>query len=166
MRQLTWADLLIQDLTPAQFSAWIEPWRQRIGGQVSPLFLNMFGQWFLRRPEGHVDFFDVFSGQLKTIAPTHETFAGCVNDGGWQEEYLLSKVVFMRHEAGKVPTAGECYALAPHLHFGGPNPSKGENIDPRFVLTMDVTIWQSLCAQALQYPPGYKPTRFAYEEDL
>ena len=29
------------------------------------------------------------------------------------------------------------------------NPANGDAVDPRFVMVMDVAVWQSLCAQAL-----------------
>jgi hypothetical protein len=42
MSRLTWPDLLIEDITPEQFRAWIAPWAGVIGGSVAPAFLNKF----------------------------------------------------------------------------------------------------------------------------
>jgi len=149
MSRLTWADLLIDDITPDQFRGWITPWAGVVGGTVAPAFLSKFGFWFLRRPAGAVEMLDVFTGQLQQIADTYEAFVREVNEQWWQEVYLLSELVFQLHEAGKVPGPGQCYALAPHPALGGPNPANGEAVDPRFVQVMDVVVWQHLCAQFL-----------------
>ena len=67
--------------------------------------------------------------------------------------YLLSELVLRLHEAGKVPGPGQCYALAPPPALGGPNPANGEAVDPRFVLVVDVAVWQSICAQSVGLGP-------------
>ena len=149
MSRLTWSDLLIEDITPEQFRDWLAPWSGVLVGRVGPLFLNKFGFFFLRRPEGHIEMLDVFTGQLSRAADSHADFVRDVNEQWWQEVYLLSELVFQLHEVGKVPGSGQCYALCPHPALGGRNPANGEAVDPRFVTVMDVVIWQSLCAQSL-----------------
>ena len=149
MSRLTWADLLIDDITPDQFRDWLAPWAGVVGGTVAPAFLSKFGFWFLRRPAGAVEMLDVFTGQLQEVADSYEAFVREVNEQWWQEVYLLSELVLQLHDAGKVPGPGQCYALAPHPALGGPNPAIGEVIDPRFVQVMDVVVWQSLCVQFL-----------------
>lgn len=149
MQRLTWTDLLVQDVTPDQFRDWLAPWNGIVVGKVALAFLNKFGAWFLRRPEGHVEMLDVFTGQLHRAADSDEDFARKVNERSWQEAYLLSELVFKLHEEGKVPGPNQCYALAPHPALGGRNPANGETVDPKFVMVMDVCIWQSLCAQSL-----------------
>jgi hypothetical protein len=146
---LTWADLIIEDITPEQFQHWLEPWQGFIGGRVAPAFLSKFGMWFLRRPEGHVEMLDVFTGDVQRLADSYEDFVAEVNQQWWQEVYLLSELVLRLHEAGKIPGPGQCYGLAPHPALGGPNPANGDAIDPRFVLTLDVFVWQTICAQAV-----------------
>jgi len=149
MSRLGWPDLLIEDITPDQLRDWLAPWSGIVVGRVGPLFLSKFGFFFLRRPEGHIEMLDVFTGHLSRAADSHEAFVREVNEQWWQEVYLLSELVFQLHEAGKVPGPGQCYALCPHPALGGRNPANGEVVDPRFVMVMDVVIWQSLCAQSL-----------------
>jgi hypothetical protein len=146
---LTWADLIIEDITPEQFQQWLGPWAGRIAGRVAPAFLSKFGTWFLRRPEGHVEMLDVFTGAVHRMADRYEGFIAEVNQQWWQEVYLLSELVLRLHEAGKVPGPGQCYALAPHPALGGPNPSNEDAIDPRFVMLLDVFVWQTICAQSV-----------------
>jgi hypothetical protein len=146
---LTWHDLIIEDITPEQFQQWIEPWMGVIDGRVAPAFVSKFGTWFLRRPEGHVEMLDVFTGTVDRIADSYEEFVEEVNQRWWQEVYLLSELVLRLHEAGKIPDPGQCYALAPHPAHGGPNPLNGDDIDPQFVMVMDVFVWQSICSQAV-----------------
>jgi hypothetical protein len=154
MSRLTWADLIIEDITPNQFRDWLAPWAGVVTGPVAPAFLSKFGFWFLRRQSGHVEMLDVFTGQLDRVAETYEEFIGEVNEQWWQEAYLFSELVYQLHQAGKVPGPGQCYALAPHPALGGPNPASGDTIDPRFVLVVDVRVWQFLCAQSLGLGPA------------
>jgi hypothetical protein len=149
MSRLTWADLLVEDITPEQFSRCLAPWAGVVSGRVSPLFVNMFGFQFLRRPEGHIEMLDVFTGQLQRMADSHDEFVREVNQQWWQEVYLFSELVYQLHEADKVPGPGQCYALCPHPALGGPNPRNGEVVDSRFVMVVDIYVWQSLCAQSL-----------------
>ena len=89
------------------------------------------------------------TGQLERIAETYDDFIREVNEQWWQEMFLLSKLVFHLHEAGKVPEPGQCYAIVPHPALGGPNPANGDAVDLRFVTVMDMGTWQFICAQFL-----------------
>jgi len=93
---------------------------------------------------------DVFTGAVERVADTYQELVAQVNEQGWQETYLLSELVYRLHQASKVPGPGQCYALAPHPALGGPNPMLDEAVDPRFVMVMDVGVWQLLCAQAVR----------------
>jgi hypothetical protein len=154
MCRLTWPDLIVDGISPDQFMDWIAPWAGISQGRVAPVFLNKFGSWFLRRPEGTVEQLDVFTGRLDTVAAIYEEFVREVNERWWQEVYLLSELVHALHQTGKVPGPGQCYALAPHPALGGPNPANGESVDPRFVLVVDMVVWQRLCAEALGRASG------------
>jgi hypothetical protein len=146
---LTWDDLIIEQINSQQFQKWIEPWKGVVVGRVAAAFLSKFGTWFLRRPEGHVEMLDVLTGTVHRMADSYEDFIREDNQPQWQEVYLLSELVLRLHEAGKVPSPSQCYALAPHPALGGPNPSNGDAIDPRFVLLMDVFVWQEICSQVV-----------------
>jgi hypothetical protein len=150
MCRLSWADLLIQDFTPEDCQRWLAPWSGFVGGPVGPEFLNKFGSWFLRRPEGRVEMLNVLTGAVEEMAKSYEEFVPLVNDQRWQETYLLSELVYQLHQRGTIPGVGQCYALAPHPALCGPNPANGEQVDPRFVMVMEIGLWQSLCAQAVR----------------
>lgn len=152
MSRLEWTDLLIDNISPEQFQQWIAPWRSLLSGHASPAFMTRFGVWFLRRPEGHVEKLDVLTGALSIEASSYEDFVSLVNDRGWQEQNLLSEIVYELHQAGKVAAGAQCYALAPHPAFGSPNPMLGDSVDSAGVMVMDAYVWQSLCAQALGIP--------------
>lgn len=154
MSRLTWSDLLIEDITPSQFQDWLAPWEGIVAGVVAPALLNKFGSVFLRRPEGHVEMLDVFSGRLARIADTYDAFVRDVNEQWWREIYLLSELVYQLHQAGRVPGPGQCYALVPHPVLGGPNPAYGEAVDPQFVMMMDVGVWQKICGQLFGQAPS------------
>ncbi|MCA9092913.1 MAG: hypothetical protein KDA68_05470 [Planctomycetaceae bacterium] len=146
---LTWNDLIIDQFNPEQVEAWIEPWNGTIQGQIAPVFFNKFGAWFLRRPQGYVEMLDVFTGSIQRISNTYEEFIAEVNQPWWQEAYLLSAYVSFLHDAGKIPDTNQCYALAPHPALGGPNPACGDAIEARFVMIMDMLVWQRVCSQAV-----------------
>ena len=148
--KLGWPDLVIEDIGPEQFADWIDEWRFVLSGRVAPVFLNKFGAWFLRRPEGPVELLDVFTGELTVLAGSFEQFQAEVDDPSWQEVYLGSKVVYQLHGAGIIPGAGECYAMVPHPLLGGPDPMLGMPVDPARIMVMPVRAWQSICAQAVQ----------------
>ena len=93
---------------------------------------------------------DVLTGTIERMADSYEAFLAEVNQQWWQETYLLSELVFKLHEAGKVAGPGQCYALAPHPMLGSPNPMLDQPVDPRFIMVMDIGVWQSLCAQAVR----------------
>ena len=150
MRRLAWPDLIVEDITPEEFERWIGHWSGFISGRVAPAFLNRFGVWFLRRPDGPVDMLDVFSGDVERVAESYEGFVAEVNDRSWQETYLVSKLVFELHEAGKIPGPRQCYAVSPPARFGGPNPMAGDAVSVEQVMVIDIGAWQTLCAQVLE----------------
>src|SRR5262249_3646534 len=144
------SDLLIEDITPDEFARWMGEWNDFVDGRVAPAFMSKFGTWFLRRPQGHVEMLDVFTGAVERMADSYEAFIAEVNQQWWQEVYLLSELVLQLHQASKVSGPGQCYALAPHPSLGGPNPMLGQPVDPQFVMVMEIGVWQSLCGQAVR----------------
>ena len=56
-----------------------------------------------RRPEGHVEMLDVFTGTVDRIADNYDDFVAEVNQRWWQEVYLLSELALRLHEANKIP---------------------------------------------------------------
>ncbi len=145
--QLTWADLLTDNIPPDDFARWLQPWSDRVGGNAALALMTKFGTWFLRRPEGQVEMLDVFTGEVERVADTYDQFMDEVNDRCWQEVYLLSKLVFQLHQEGKVAGPDQSYSLAPHPVMGGPNPLTGGSVDTRFVQVMETGLWQHLCAE-------------------
>jgi hypothetical protein len=138
--KLTWDDLLIQNISPADGRTWLGYWSSLVGGRVAPVFMSKFGDWFLRRPDGGTDELSVIEGTYAPVASTPEDFNALVNTQAWQEEHLLSFQVAQLHERGIVPGAGQCYAFAPHPAFLG-------RIDVDRVTLMDIAVWQHICAQ-------------------
>jgi hypothetical protein len=97
--RLEWDDLLIEGIEPKEWVKWLGLWSWAIDGRVAPAFLNKFGSWFLRRPDGRVEMLDVLSGTVEHLVDRYEDFVALVNQEEWQERYLLSKSVCALHEA-------------------------------------------------------------------
>lgn len=136
--ELSWADLITEDLDRGEAQRILRGWARLVSGPVAPVFLSKFGDWFLRRPGGQVQKLDVLRGDLATLAASPEEFRGRVNSRDWQEEHLVSPLVYSLHEQGKVPGPGQCYAVAPHPIFGG-------RLEPRFIAVADIPVRQSIC---------------------
>jgi hypothetical protein len=49
-------------------------WAWRLPRQLQPLFLSTFGDWFFQDTNGHVQMFDLVTGELKQIADTRSAF--------------------------------------------------------------------------------------------
>jgi hypothetical protein len=149
MTKLTWADLIIEDISPEQFRDWMAPWNGLVVGRIAPAFMTKFGLWFLRRPEGNVEMLDVLNGTVSRVNDTFDDFVRDINERGWQEANLFSDLVLQLHNVGKIPGPNQCFALAPHPALGGPNPMNGDIINPQLVMVMDIPVWQSICAQSI-----------------
>jgi hypothetical protein len=145
--KLTWADLIIEDIEREYALNCLREWAWLVSGQFAPVFLSKFGDWYLRRPDGTTHKLDVLSGTFTVIADSPEEFRARVNTQEWQEEHLLSRLVYELHQHGKVPGPGQCFAVAPHPIFGG-------RLEPSFVMILDINVWQSLCRQSLQQACG------------
>ena len=65
----------------------------------------------------------------------------------WQEQHLLSLLVFALHERNIIPCNGECYGFAPHRALSG-------KIDIEHVVVTKIGAWQAICAQTLGKPKG------------
>jgi hypothetical protein len=143
-------DLLVVDVAADELETWMAPWHGLLDGPFEVAFLNTFGVWFLRRPDGTVDMLDVFTGDVERVADSYEALVANVSNAAWREVYLLSKLVDEIRASGAVPAPGECYAIAPPAPFGGPNPMGGETVRPSQVMVMKMATWQSICAQAVR----------------
>jgi hypothetical protein len=140
--QLTWDDLLIQNLDEADVRKWLAYWSGWLTGEVQFVAMSKFGDWFLRRRDGSTDELSVIEGTYATVAESPEKFTEAINLPRWQEEHLLSLQVQGLHERGIVPPAGQCYAFAPHPVWTG-------KIELEHAMLMPIGAWQSICAQTL-----------------
>jgi hypothetical protein len=138
--KLTWHDLAIENLSPEEAFRCLGMWKHLVHGRVAPVFMSMFGDWFLRRPDGGTDELSVIEGTFETVAKTPEEFSTLVNTQHWQELHLLSLQVHELHQRGLVLGPGQCYGFAPHPAWTG-------KIDVSMAVIMDIHVWQSICAQ-------------------
>jgi hypothetical protein len=138
--QLTWDDLIIQNLTPESSERWLSNWSSFVEGQVGPMYMSKFGDWFLRHPDGSTSELSVLEGTFSRIADTADGFDVLANTKEWQEEHLLSLLVSRLHERGMIPAEGQCYGFAPHPIISG-------KIDIETVMVMPIGAWQSICAE-------------------
>jgi hypothetical protein len=152
--KLGWDDLLIQHFTAADADRWLGEWAGHLKGEAAPLSLSRFGSWFLLRREGHVEMLDVVSGTIGTVAASNAEFLAFVNTPQWQEQHLLSLLVYQLHCDGLVAANQQCYMLVPHPRIGGPNPMAGDPVETQQVMVVDPVVCQSLCAQMVSATGG------------
>jgi hypothetical protein len=137
--QLGWEDLLIKDLRTEDSQRWLGKWSGLIGGRVAPVYMSKFGDWFLRHPDGSTSELSVIEGTHSMIASTPDEFMALVNAQEWQEEHLLSLLVYGLHERKTIPGQGQCYGFAPHPLLSG-------RIDIDQAMIMEIGAWQGICA--------------------
>lgn len=145
---LRWDDLIVDDLTPEEMRQWLGEWSWLIPGDLRPVFLSKFGDWFLRCPDGSIQMLSVLEGKLLPIAASAEEFHSAVNSTEWQEKYFRSHLVEELHGEGRVPGRGKCYAFAPHPCLGG-------SIGRQQVIVVDIPVWQQFCSQFFRPSPRF-----------
>ncbi|MBO0911108.1 MAG: hypothetical protein J2P13_04895 [Acidobacteria bacterium] len=137
--QLGWEDLLIGNVPRNESERWLGYWSGWITGRVLPLYMSMFGDWLLRHQDGSTSELSVIEGSYSRIASTPDEFLALVNSREWQEEHLLSLIVYELHERNIIPAQGQCYGFAPHPRLSG-------RLDINQATTMEIGAWQAICA--------------------
>lgn len=145
--RLTWEDLILDNVTAEEASAWLSEWKWLLSGQIYPVFLSRFGNWFLRRPNGSTDLLDVQDGTVERIASSPEEFEAAVNTQEWQESHLYSALVLQYRRDGIVARDRDAIAFAPH-------PAIMNSIDNCQIMVMHMAVWQSICGQTLRQLHG------------
>jgi hypothetical protein len=70
-----------------------------------------------------------------------------VNSQEWQEDHLLSLLIYQLHERQTIPTDGQCYGFVPHPLLSG-------CIDINQVMIMGIGAWQAICAATVSLKGG------------
>jgi hypothetical protein len=141
--QLGWDDLLVRNLPTNECGGWLANWTGFVTGQVLPLCMSKFGDWFLRHPDGSTSELSVIEGTHAKIASTPDDYLTLMNSQQWQEDHLLSLFVYQLHERKLIPAAGQCYGFAPHPRLSG-------RIDLNHAIIMEIGAWQAVCAATLK----------------
>lgn len=145
-QRLGWDDLIIKNLPEQDCLKWLSLWTGWVTGRVQPLYMSKFGDWFLRHPDGSTSELSVLEGTHIKLATTPEEFVALMNTPEWQEDHLLSLVVFQLHKIGLVPAEGQCYGFEPPPMLSG-------KIEAAHAMIMPIGAWQSVCAQLLGSSP-------------
>ena len=143
---LGWDDLLISDFSPEDCERWLAHWSGWVTGRVLPLHMSKFGDWFLRHPDGNTSELSVIEGTYSRIASTPDEFTALVNSQEWQEEHLLSRIVYQLHERKIIPAKGQCYGFPLHPRLLG-------RLDSSQAMIMEIGAWQAVCASVLSARP-------------
>lgn len=157
--QLGWADLMIEDpdLDP---EALLRDWRWLLKGRFRLVAGSKFGDWFVERPDGSVEFLDAIEGTVRGLASSPREFRNLINTTEEQEEWLLSPLVLTLHEKGLVPGSGQCYGFKIPPILGG-------KVESDNVEVMNLAVWVSLCGQIHRQvqplPPGTRISGFRLE---
>jgi hypothetical protein len=145
--KLGWDDLLIQDLRTEDCQNWLREWSGLVSSRIAPVYMSKFGDWFLRHPDGSTSELSVIEGTYSKIASTPDEFMALVNSQEWQEDHLLSLLVYQLHERKTIPVQGQCYGFAPHPLLSG-------RIDVNQAMIMEIGAWQGICAATVALKAG------------
>ena len=104
--------------------------------------MSKFGDWFVRHPDGATSELSVIEGSYSRIASTPDEFMALVNSREWQEDHLLSLLVYQLHERKIISVQGQCYGFAPHPRLSG-------RLDINQAMIMEIGAWQAICAATL-----------------
>lgn len=115
MRNITWSDLTIQDLTKSY-----KDWAWLLGNvHIKPLMITKFGDLFYQTVNGEVYFLDTIEGTDSYICSSNEEFVKFINEKENIEHYLFSNLVYDLINQGKVPAAHQCYSYKVLPVLGG-----------------------------------------------
>jgi hypothetical protein len=145
--KLTWDDLIVENVTPTEAANWLADWEWFLDGQIAPIFLSRFGNWFYHRPDGSVEHFDVLEARVERIADDFPQFQRLVNTREWQEQYLYSALVLKYRREGIVARDRDAIAFTPH-------PAQVESLDTCKVIVMTMNVLQSIYGQTMRMIRG------------
>jgi hypothetical protein len=137
---LTWDDLLIKNFKAADAREWLTNWSGWIEGEVKPVFLSKFGDWFLRLADGSTAKLSVLEGMYDLVASTPEEFTEIAKAPAWQQAYLHAGVLQQVYDRGLIPKEGECIGFDPHPVIAG-------RLDATQAVVMEIGAWQAVCAR-------------------
>jgi len=141
--KLTWADLIVDHVTPDEAAAWLGDWQWLGLGRIAPIFLSRFGNWFFRRDDGSICMLEVTEAVVDQIAPDFGTFQASMNTQEWQEQYLYSALVLKYRRQGLVALGRQAIGFAPH-------PALVDSLDKCEAMVFDMGVWQSICGQTMR----------------
>jgi hypothetical protein len=148
---------LIIPLDQVDSAALLADWRWLVQGRVRPVLLTMFGDWFLERENGDVEFLDLLEGQLTRVAGSIRELEALLDEEKLQDQWLLGPTIVALHARRLRPGVGECYGYKLPPIVGGS--VEIENIEVLFL-----TVWQSIMGQIHQQsaalPEGTRISEF------
>jgi hypothetical protein len=65
--KLTWSDLILDNMTPAEATAWLADWQWLGIGRIAPIFVSRFGDWFFHRPDGSIHELNIESAAVHRV---------------------------------------------------------------------------------------------------
>jgi len=125
-------------------------WAWCIPQHYTPLFLSLFGDWFLRDGEGQVYTFDLVAGELKKIADSEIEFTALLETEEYQREWLMSQLAVAVEQRGLRRARGQCYAFQTPPMLGG-------QLSPDNVVVWDLAAYQSGTSKVHQQLAGLPP---------
>jgi hypothetical protein len=111
-------------------------WAWRVPQHLQPMFLSLFGDWFLRDSDDHIYMFDLVSAELKQVAGSRAEFEALLELEEYQREWLMANLAEKLRQSGIALARGQCYA------FHTP-PMLGGQLSPSNVVVWDLAAYQS-----------------------
>lgn len=141
--QLTWDDILIQELKPEVLKDCLSKWSFLLKGDWAFRAMSKFGDWFLENTEGNIYELSVIEGTFNLIAYCYEDFIKLLNNPEWQEDHLLSFMVGDLHEKGIFTNNNKIYGFAPH-------PLITQQINIEHIMVLELSAWQEICSKTVK----------------
>ncbi len=113
-----WDKLIIQT-NGLDCSDLLGNWSWLLGDRMQPLFLTVFGDWFLNDEAGHIYFLDLMEGQLSQVAKDREELNRHLADQDKRDTWFMEHIAYRCIESGMRPGQGECLAFKIPPVLGG-----------------------------------------------
>jgi hypothetical protein len=127
-RSVSWDDLTIQVSNISNVTEVYSDWAWLLGDEeIRPIMITKFGDMFYRRLDGQVYFLDTMEGKISCICGSNEDFNAFINKTENIEHYLMSNLIYVLINQGKVTSLYQCYSYKILPVLGGE--SRAENVE-------------------------------------
>jgi hypothetical protein len=138
--------------TPSEgsISAALQLWPELASKRTRPLLVSAFGDIYVESSTGEVWVAQPLELTCEQVASSVDALQKLFSSAKWAQERLLTEVVLLAKERGKVRPESQVFAVAPH-------PSLGGRIRVENLVAMELQVWHHICSQLRAHAQSTPP---------